>query len=678
MWRWFAGGLIWAGCSGGDVMVPERPSAVLKAVGEVGWPQEGWYRPPPGFRLETLVRSGDHFIASWVHDDGDREAVRLEGPGEGQGVDPVVRPGAVAPMTAESDGGSVRVSLVSQGADLSVRVTDGQGSRELFTVSGDEPLTHPVLSSDGRWLYLRQGAPRASILRLPVAGGPAEVVARGVEGPHGVFERSGEPRVVFSDPGAGHALVVAEPPADTFLRATAFVGRVTLPGDLVPIVEGTEGAWLRVKGCDRVDKLSIRSDGARVTMGAREVSHGAACGPGCSVWYALTDAGDPRQVAQLSEERPGVYRAVLGSGFGLSSGVYAAGDVAAQLPTLEGCHAGVAQGLLLGRRVWSGQGVLDLVAVDGEGVDAVLAWGPEAGRSVRLRSGLPDEVRGEAPSGPSDPLETEDARGRRVWVEQMGVERRGPSGVVRDAEGRVVEEPGQAILREGEDGPPVELLAAATGRDLQGVVTDEGLNRVWYVDAGRRQGLYRAQLGVETVLPAWPMTGLGRPAAVRWEGGWAVALWREAGEGREEVWVVTPWRDADREAWRDGPQTLLDIEPRWVPVARRGGQWRRCRGPEIRLGADAQGGFLSVVSSEGEAERWPARGASWDDPVLRVIGEDEATPRLLATMGVQGESARWQVHARDGELRASHWRSWSAVGGWPAAEGGCELGDGGL
>lgn len=634
---WIATTLVASALSGctGEVMAPERGPEVRTPSGALAWPQRVWFRPPAGASLETLVTADDGMIATWVHTDGAREAWRLTGPGEATSAQAIVRPAVAKGTSATSADGQQRVVLSPSGERTVLKLLGPDGGRELASFPPSQSASDPVFTPDGQGVLVRVSGDRAGLVLVPVGGGPVEPVLDGEIGPFVVVQGTADGPgwgVALADPSG--LLVVATRRSAPLKKARVLVGEVSLPGDLVPAIEGSDGSLLVESVCGEQSRLSIRSADEGVKLGEAVATWAEACGEGCTAWYGEAAGGVPRLVARLSERAPGRFDVDLEPETGLTSGVWVAGDQAATLPKLPGCLGSPADSLLLGRRVWTGSGASHLVALD-EGFQLVVAEG-DAHRTVTLRPGGVEVVAVEPGEvAAPDPLVATDPKG----------------GVLKgDATG--------TILRQAGEAEPILLVGPATSRALTGVAAGMASGVAWYTDQGEYKGLYRAQAGVDDAAPGLLLDGLSRPVAGAWDGGFALGLLREV-QGRDEVWVAGAFTKADLEAWKGGPRTLLDVQPRWVPVERvQGGDgWQRCQGTTVTLGADVDGGFVVFTSPQGEVERAPARGVSFDGRVLRVLAEGTPSPQVLATLRLDGEVGRWWLHAADAPVVGGAWLS---------------------
>ncbi len=615
------------GCFGGESMVPERGSPSDPApAGEawVGWPQQVWFRPPAGARLESLVPAEGGAVGTWVFPDGARIARRVTGPDAVDPAQPVMRPSAPQRTSATSDDGQRRVVLTPTEGRVSLKLLGPDGGQVLASLPSHLAPHEPDFVAGGAAVVVRLGGDAPRIVRVPVAGGDQETVVPGPIGPHVVVRSADGDGILFADPDDGSALVWASAPEATLSRAGVVVGQVSLPGDLVPVLEGSGGAPLRGSVCGETPRLSLRataSDG--VTLGDAPVTAGQVCGDGCTRWYQRRPSGAPRLVAELAQRDDGLVEALLAAAVGQPSGLYASGDGAAALPRLPGCLGDPPDGALLARVVWRGSSVIRLDPGPEEGV--LVTTGPGA---PKARLVTPGSV-GAAMSAVIEA----DAPGRMDAVDVEGVP--------------LVFEDG-AILRRVDEGEPVVVLAAGDARSVTGIAPGPDPSVAWFTDQGNWAGLFRAQVGVDVVTPGLTAKGLDWPVAVRWDGQEGVAVRQVLSDTAEQVWVGTPFTDADRAAWKAGPRTLLDIEPTWVAVTPSADGLRPCPGGRITLGADADGGFLEVVSTPGgEPRRWAARGASFDGQILRVLAEGGDTPTVLATLRVGEGAARWTVHVAD-------------------------------
>lgn len=632
-----------AGCFGGEEMAPDRtPPGAQDPQAAPVWRQQVWWRPQQGMRLETLVPGDDGSIATFVSAGNQRSAFRVTGPFAIARAQPIVRPSAPPSRSTTSDDGSLRAVLVPTGDRVTLKLLGPDGGKELTTFDGARDPSDPVFLADGSGLVMRVGGAQPGLAYVPVAGGPAEMLVEGdvVAFVPAVLE--GEAGVLYGEREGPLVMTVR---GDEPLRpARVLVGEMALPGDLVPVLEGTDGSLLLENPCGEAPRLAIRSAEEGLRFGQALAAWGEACGDGCTAWYGPAKGAGARVLVRLQELAEGRYEVLLDREVGLDGEHWVTGERAATLPRLPGCLDAPSDNLLLARRVWTGTGAEALLVIPaGFGVE-------RADGAARQRIDL-------TPSGPSDPVAVESAQASPDPLEAVD-----PEGAVL----RATED--QAIVREVDGAEPVVLLGPAETRQVTGVAPDARAGVAWFTDQGAFDGLYRAQAGVEEAMAGVTLDGLSRPVAGRWGEDFALAMLRQVADG-QEVWVATRVPEEEVAAWREGPVSLLTLEPTWLPVrVAEDGAVTRCEGTVLRLGADADGGFLQIETPGVPPERQPARGMAVHSPVgLTVLAEGGATPRLLASIRVTQQATHWWLHEASVPVVGEAWLSEAEAADLPVA-----------
>jgi hypothetical protein len=208
--------------------------------------------------------------------------------------------------------------------------------------------------------------------------------------------------------------------------------------------------------------------------------------------------------------------------------------------------------------------------------------------------------------------------------------------VTRDGSAKALVSGGDLVWTESAAATPTVLLAGGSGRRLLEPALGEDDTVLYVVDSGDAPGLLRIVLaeGRLDAIVAGP--GLRRPLALDWDGARRVGFVQARG-GRS--WVVTarPLSEAEGAAFDAGPSTVVGVQPRWVPVDDRGGTLVRCEGPgEVTVGVDSGGAFLAWGGA-----RVPLRAAAFDGTALRLLGDEDGNPLLVAELRLEGPVGVW-------------------------------------
>ena len=653
MRQWLAVvGVALAACGGaGETMDPQ--AAAEPASGEAAvrareaWPQQVWFQPPAGATLALLVpgEADGVVVATWSLPGAERLAARVAGPGDATPAQPMIRPGEPPRSTSTPDGAS-RAILTDDGDEVVLRTSGAVGAREAARFRAARRPQAPQFSADGGAVYVQLAGEQPAIVRVALADEPARAVVPGPTGPFVATRVGGREAVAFGDPESGGALVAAVVPDSPVEDAGIILGQVALPGDLLPVTLGTDGAPLIAVGCGETAPLSLRSKAGGVTVGDALATRAAHCGDGCTAWYAPAPSGAPRLVARLEDQGSGRWQTWLDASVGIATDHAVSGD--ATVGKLPGCLGEPSDGAWLATR---------LLRVD-----------QASDRPSHLRAEEGGGLRVVSQKGPYVMVWTLAPAADRVGVPTVGDVSPYDALNVPTASGGAVRVDGRRIVQESSEGAVIELLAPAEDRDITGVVALEDGAVAMYTDVGSAPGLYRSQAGLPTPVPAVKASDLRHPILAVWSGYEVIAMLRTPPDAPWEVWVAEPFAEATQAAWTAGPITALRDGGTWAPVMRDGaGAWQPCAGPVVRLGADGEGGYLIVEVPGAPAQRLAVRGVAHDGPTrARVIAEGGLTATVLATRTAGDGVDRWDLHAVDAPGAAT---AWQAVAQAPAADG---------
>ncbi|MCB9682979.1 MAG: hypothetical protein H6733_16050 [Alphaproteobacteria bacterium] len=656
----------WAAC-GGPAAPPAPPAPTLvRPLGEapsVPWIQQVWFAADPGERVVGLSVQGtgasSKLVVQLVGGGGARRAVRLDGPGTWSPAQVTTRDDEAASKSYSTVDGTMRASITTDetAGTTSLVVTDTRGGGRSVAVTdvAARHLQHPAVPEGGGAVYVDEAGELGGIYRVVLPDGPVErIVPEPGAGRPVAWGGGKQPRIAYVEAGDVDRVLVALPDTDARRPAADVQREGRLPDTLWPVVVTAEGKPVRLAHCEPDAPLVFRAaeGGVVGVVGVEEPRFATArfCGRGCTELVTGSPEHAPRIAARIEEDAAsGVWTTWFEPGRGLPDGDWVDGDARDDLQTVPACFPPRATGRWLVAPLFRGRpgdtfshltsqaDLLTLHAAKGKEPFTV-TLSPRRlplGRPTRAAAPAPDPVAHTADGGATATA----ADGGLVWGEVAT----GATSVVLDPD-------------------PDRTLVDPTF-DAAGAL-------VYVVDQGAEPGLLRIALEQGRMERILTGPGLRHPLPLRWDGSEQVAWVRET-EGRWTAGVARPLTQAEGRAWDEGPITLTDVMPKWIPVQQVGGELVRCEAPDVvTVGIDDDGGFVAW----GEI-RAAARAAAYDADTLSILGDDDGTPVLLAELRVDGADARWFPYglvAEGAERHAARWLAADQAMALPARDVPCD------
>jgi hypothetical protein len=625
---WWLLALQLGGCRGPSTPPPPPPPEWVNPLVEAEdrfWRQQVWFVAEPDEHVEALVaESGSGIpIAYLVRPDGRRRGVRLEGPGVVSDAQYVARPGERESLTAASTDDGLRVAIADEGA-LVVTATDTRGGGRTVLVRDDPSrrLVHPSVDAEREAVYVAEIGPVGGVFRLGVDAHDVQriVPERTAASPISWRSSRGE-RIAYVDDAEPAKIVVAEPPVNLPPRPAAEVLREgRLPASLVPVVVEPGGSVVRLATCTPAAPLAWKpshDDVLRLDVG-QTVGFGRAvfCGRGCTELLTGSPDGATRLAARFElDATRDVWTVWFAPDLPVEGGTYATPERAALATEVPACLPALDPYRWMVEPRWHGLPAEQYTHVS-FGADLMFAYGSERGTPFMVAM----SERGRPMKRYLDhPREAPPAR-----------EAKTAGAIARVADGGIT-------WVETATGAESVVLPPSPDRTLIDPAFNPLGTVLYLVDEGAEPGLDHVALQSGELTRIVAGRGLRRPSPGTWSHKAAVGYLWKRDDGHTEVGTVRPVREDEAEAWSVGPMSLAAFEPVWLPVALRDGHLVRCKARDrIELGVDADGGFLRW----GEL-RVPARAAAFDGTSLRVLGDRDGTPVILAELRVDGARAHW-------------------------------------
>lgn len=586
------------------------------------WVQQVWFRAAPGERVEHLgLTDGPdpRPVVTLVAPDGTRRALRLDDESRAVPVAVVARPPAVESRSASSPDGALRVQI-DVGERVTVTVTDARtGSRTVVVrdIAGRE-LSNPAVDVASGAVWLDVGGNLGGVVRVALSDGlPVRVVPEVLAGRPLPWRGEKGERVVYVEAGEVPLVIVAAPAGDGPLRsATDMKAEGRIPAALLPAALTADSRPVRFAGCTPDVPLTLVDAQGGLHVGEVPIREGRFCGRGCTELFGRSPEGAPRHVGTVSgDPLTGVWTTWFDPALPVSGRTWIEESRAADVPTVPACfpprdperwlvepRTAANNGETFTHLVFGNQ-ILRAASTRGplNTITTVIAQGPAQHKPVP------------APNPPPEPV-----------------------AVTRDGGAKALVQDGNLVWTEVATGATSVLLEGRDQRRLADPAFGVDESVAYVTDDGAEPGLLRIVLAQGKMDRIVAGAGIRRPLAAVWDGERRVAYVEERG-GRS--WVVTarPLTDAEAAAFDVGPATLVDVQPRWVPVDDRGGALVRCEGPgAVTVGVDPEGGFLAWGGT-----RIPVRAAAFDGQSLRLFGEEDGNPLLLAELRLQGRVGVW-------------------------------------
>lgn len=629
----------WMAC--GEPAAPEAPPPppLIHPLAEAPvapWLQQVWFAGRPGERVEYLVLSEGAQpspLVGLVAPDGTRRALRLLDAEHQEPVEASARPQARESQTVSSPDGALRVSIARE-AQTTITVTDARtGARNVVVRDiGGREIRNPDVDSIGNAIYLDVGGNLGGVFRIGLADGlPVRIVPEVQAGsPRAWRDERGE-RIVYVEDGPVPRVVVARPGGDLPTRPAAnMVAERRIPATLVPIVVTVDGKPVRLDTCEPAPPLTLLGADGSVHLGSTRIDEGRYCGRGCTELLGRSPEGAPRLVGALGlDPITNVWTVWLDPELGITQRAWMEPERAATALAVPACFPKRDPALwLVEPRLLAPPG--ETYTHMSSSSDMLEVMGRKGGRSFVVTLTPRRAALQRALLNPRPPPE--------------------PTALASDGSARAAIQGGDLVWTEVATGVTSVVLKGGERHVLVEPAFGEGDAALFVADEGPEPGLLRVVLSQGKLEHIVRGPGVHRPYPLRWDGVDRVGFLQVT----DKVWTMSTARPFDAvaaAAWDEGPITLTDFEPVWLPVETQEGQLVRCQsGDVIRLGLDAQGGYLSWGGA-----RHGARAAAWDGSSLRVLEDVGGVPTLVAELRQEPDGGRWWPLAIPVQAGATRW-----------------------